>query len=161
LIQYDTPEIILACPANQFISDFVGTDRAIKTLGLYMACDAMSEKPDIIIQGSMSSPDALNRFDPEELADMIVIHENKPIGYIDIQALRNRGAEVKDAVIAYPVLINSNDNLRNVMSHILMHNIRQFPVIDDKGDLSGVISEDDIRRLILKIFDDCKDGTGQ
>jgi osmoprotectant transport system ATP-binding protein len=159
LIQYDTPEIILACPSNQFISDFVGNDRAVKTLGLYMACDAMRKNPDILIQRSMSSLEALNRFDPEDLADVIVIHGSKPIGYLDIQALTDKSTLVKDAVIAYPVLINLNDTLRDVMSHMLMHNIRQIPVINDNGDLAGAISYDDIRKRILSIFDDYKHGT--
>jgi len=161
LIQYDTPETILACPANQFISYFVGTDRAIKTLGLYRAQEAMSEKPDIIIQGAMRGLEALNRFDHKDLADMIVIHDSKPIGYVDIQALGNKGSEVKDSVLAFPVLINLNDTLRDVVSHMLMHDFKQFPVIDDNGDLAGVISHDDIRKCILKIFNDCKNRTGQ
>jgi len=82
------------------------------------------------------------------------------LGHIDIDALKNKSTKVKDAATAYPVLIRLNDNLRDVMSHMLMHNIRQFPVIDDNGDLAGVISHDDIRRRVLKIFDDCKSKTG-
>jgi osmoprotectant transport system ATP-binding protein len=160
LIQYDTPEIILAFPSNRFISDFVGTDRAVKTLGLYRVYEAMRKKPDMVIQGSMSRLEALNRFGPEDIADVIVIHGSKPIGYLDIQALRNEGTLVRDAVTAYPVLVNFNDTLRDVMSYMLMHDIRNFPVIDDNGDLTGVISPDDIRRHIVRIFNDCKHGTG-
>jgi osmoprotectant transport system ATP-binding protein len=160
LIQYSTPEIILARPANQFISDFVGTDRAVKTLGLYRAYEAIRRNPNNTIQGSMNSLTALNSFSPEDLQDMIVIQEDKPLGHIDIDALKNKSTKVKDAVTAYPVLIRLNDNLRDVMSHMLMHNIRQFPVIDDNGDLAGVISHDDIRRRVLKIFDDRKSKTG-
>lgn len=160
LIQYDTPEIILAFPSNQFISDFVGTDRAVKTLGLYRVYEAMRKKPGIVIQGSMSRLEVLNRFGPEDLADVIVIHGGKPIGYLDIQALRNEGTLVRDAVTPYPILINFNDTLRDVMSHMLMYDIRNFPVIDDNGDLTGVISRDDIHKHIVRIFNDCKQGTG-
>jgi osmoprotectant transport system ATP-binding protein len=35
LVQYDTPEMILAKPANQFVEDFVGQDRALKRLSLH------------------------------------------------------------------------------------------------------------------------------
>jgi len=31
IVQYDTPEEILAHPQNRFVSDFVGADRALKT----------------------------------------------------------------------------------------------------------------------------------
>jgi osmoprotectant transport system ATP-binding protein len=32
LVQYDTPDSILASPANEFVADFVGTDRGLKRL---------------------------------------------------------------------------------------------------------------------------------
>jgi osmoprotectant transport system ATP-binding protein len=160
LIQYDTPEIILAFPSNGFISDFVGTDRAVKTLGLYRVHEVMRKKPDIVIQGSMSRLEALSGFDPEDLANVIVIHGSKPIGYLDIRAVRNEGTLLRDTVIEYPVLINFNDTLRDVMSQMLMHDISNFPVIDDNGDLKGVISHDDIRKHIVRIFNDRKHGSG-
>ena len=34
LAQYDTPEAILADPADDFVADFVGADRGLKRLGL-------------------------------------------------------------------------------------------------------------------------------
>jgi osmoprotectant transport system ATP-binding protein len=34
LAQYDTPEAILAAPADEFVADFVGADRGLKRLGL-------------------------------------------------------------------------------------------------------------------------------
>ena len=34
LAQYDTPEAILANPADDFVADFVGADRGLKRLGL-------------------------------------------------------------------------------------------------------------------------------
>ncbi|MBK8738263.1 MAG: ABC transporter ATP-binding protein [Betaproteobacteria bacterium] len=35
VVQYDTPEAILARPANAFVEEFVGQDRALKRLSLY------------------------------------------------------------------------------------------------------------------------------
>ena len=34
LVQYDTPDTILAHPISRFVRDFVGTDRTLKRLGL-------------------------------------------------------------------------------------------------------------------------------
>ena len=41
IVQYDTPDAILSKPADQFVEDFVGIDRAIKRLSLYSVSDAM------------------------------------------------------------------------------------------------------------------------
>src|SRR3954447_23856121 len=39
LAQYDTPEAILASPADEFVADFVGADRGLKRLGLRTLAD--------------------------------------------------------------------------------------------------------------------------
>jgi osmoprotectant transport system ATP-binding protein len=41
LVQYDTPEAILAAPADAFVEAFVGADRALKRLALIAASTAM------------------------------------------------------------------------------------------------------------------------
>jgi osmoprotectant transport system ATP-binding protein len=63
LVQYDTPEAILARPANAFVESFVGTDRALKRLALIRA-DAAVEPvhgvaPEHAIDGAASLRDAL------------------------------------------------------------------------------------------------------
>jgi osmoprotectant transport system ATP-binding protein len=35
IVQYDTPEMILSAPANKFVEEFVGQDRALKRLSLH------------------------------------------------------------------------------------------------------------------------------
>ena len=39
LVQYDTPDRILAEPANEFVADFVGTDRGLKRLRVWRLGD--------------------------------------------------------------------------------------------------------------------------
>jgi osmoprotectant transport system ATP-binding protein len=39
LAQYDTPERILTAPADEFVAEFVGADRALKRLGLSTLAD--------------------------------------------------------------------------------------------------------------------------
>jgi osmoprotectant transport system ATP-binding protein len=39
LAQYDTPEVILASPADEFVAEFVGTDRGLKRLALRHVTD--------------------------------------------------------------------------------------------------------------------------
>jgi osmoprotectant transport system ATP-binding protein len=45
LVQYDTPEAILARPADAFVEEFVGADRALKRLSLLMVADYLDETP--------------------------------------------------------------------------------------------------------------------
>lgn len=46
IVQYDTPDAILSHPADAFVENFVGIDRAIKRLSLFTVGDAMTaDKP--------------------------------------------------------------------------------------------------------------------
>jgi osmoprotectant transport system ATP-binding protein len=41
IVQYDTPDAILSHPADEFVANFVGIDRALKRLSLFSVADAM------------------------------------------------------------------------------------------------------------------------
>jgi osmoprotectant transport system ATP-binding protein len=43
IVQYDTPDAVLSHPANAFVENFVGIDRAIKRLSLFTVSDAMND----------------------------------------------------------------------------------------------------------------------
>jgi osmoprotectant transport system ATP-binding protein len=43
IVQYDTPDAVLSRPANGFVENFVGIDRAIKRLSLFTVSHAMSK----------------------------------------------------------------------------------------------------------------------
>jgi osmoprotectant transport system ATP-binding protein len=46
IIQYDTPDAVLSHPADAFVENFVGIDRALKRLSLFTVSDVMtSERP--------------------------------------------------------------------------------------------------------------------
>lgn len=51
IVQYDTPDAVLSNPADEFVANFVGIDRAIKRLSLFSVADAM-------LAGAPSSPAA-------------------------------------------------------------------------------------------------------
>jgi osmoprotectant transport system ATP-binding protein len=46
LVQFDSPERILAYPNDDFVADFVGSQRAIKRLSLAPVTDALGPVPD-------------------------------------------------------------------------------------------------------------------
>jgi osmoprotectant transport system ATP-binding protein len=51
IVQYDTPNAVLSRPADAFVENFVGVDRALVRLGLFAAKDAMSPKPPLVKTG--------------------------------------------------------------------------------------------------------------
>jgi len=67
IVQYDTPNALLSRPADAFVENFVGVDRALVRLGLFTAKDAMSPKPPLANTGVLGLDGSLR----EALALMV------------------------------------------------------------------------------------------
>jgi osmoprotectant transport system ATP-binding protein len=61
LAQYDTPDAILAHPADDFVAQFVGEDRALRRLALRTLRDVTLEPGSQSEPGSRVSPDTTVR----------------------------------------------------------------------------------------------------
>jgi osmoprotectant transport system ATP-binding protein len=94
LAQYDTPEVILAAPADEFVSRFVGADRGLKRLALRQL-DEINLLP--VPSGENGHPrtpskttlrDALSLMLTEGSTGVIVVGENdQPTGYMTFDVI--------------------------------------------------------------------------
>ncbi|MFO7727375.1 MAG: ABC transporter ATP-binding protein [Desulfonatronovibrio sp.] len=152
LIQYDTPEAILMRPANKFVSDFVGADRALKVLGLLRIRDAMNTKPKNLIQADEYAPQALGMMEEKGIKFAFVLKENKPVGYVVPRLLKYEQGKVGDLAEKFPEELGTREPLRDALSAMLMHDMIDFPVIDDNGEFAGSISYKNIQKSILELY---------
>ena len=92
LVQYDSPDAILANPINDFVAQFVGADRGLKRLALTRldqvrladAGTAGTEKAtDDSLRSNATLRDALSRMMTESTTQELVFDgDTKPVGYI-------------------------------------------------------------------------------
>ena len=66
LVQYDTPDHILAAPANEFVADFVGADRGLKRLRVWRLGDLELEPADEE-PGGLAAPEDTSLLDAMSL----------------------------------------------------------------------------------------------
>jgi osmoprotectant transport system ATP-binding protein len=97
LLQYDTPETVLAHPANEFVASFLGQDRSIKRLSLLDVASAM-EPPKNSGKGRIGSDATLHLALASMLADGIdgldVVDAQKGIiGYIARQTIIEKAGD--------------------------------------------------------------------
>jgi len=152
LIQYDSPEVILTRPKNRYIADFVGADRALKVLGLLRAKDALNKEVRNLVKGSQDAQEVLKFLHQEQFREAVVIENSKPIGYVSLETLEDKNGPVRDAAESYPKFVDIYDTLKDVMSSMLMHDMRVLCVVEEDGKLRGTIAMDDIQRSILEIY---------
>ena len=96
LVQYDTPDRLLAAPANDFVADFVGADRALRRLSLVRAMEAVErgEAADgFALPGSLSLREVLSALLAEGRdAATIRAEDGAALGQITLAGIRARSA---------------------------------------------------------------------
>jgi len=157
ILQYDTPEEILKNPANDFVEYFVGKDRLWKSPEMLKAEDIMHKS--LVTVGQKRSPaqviEVMKRKDMEIL--FIVEKETSkpqpPIGYITRDNLREQGDHnVKMSKICNKdfVTVQHDAKMTDVLRIMEDNNARYLPVLDDDGNLIGMITTASILNLITK-----------
>ena len=100
LIQFDTPDQLLACPADAFVSDFVGTDRALKRLALITAGEALTggkvaaNTPAIAATASLREGLSILLMSGSEVA-RVVDAQGSEIGVLTLATIRARAARAR------------------------------------------------------------------
>ena len=95
LVQYDTPEAILAHPADAFVESFVGTDRALKRIALVRVDTALeplgSHRPAHAIPADASLRDALAMMFSAGVDALTVTGDGgAPLGKLTLEGIRER-----------------------------------------------------------------------
>ncbi|MHB1468079.1 MAG: ABC transporter ATP-binding protein [Solirubrobacteraceae bacterium] len=80
LAQYDTPERILAEPADEFVASFVGVDRALKRLGLATLADVELVQPN----GLRPGPDRVSlQTSVRDALSLLLANGGRPLTVVD------------------------------------------------------------------------------
>ena len=92
LVQYDTPESILARPADGFVESFVGSDRALKRLALVRAHEVLEPVVPLAhahaIGPDVSLRDALAAMFAAGVDALAVVRDGAAIGIVTVAAIR-------------------------------------------------------------------------
>jgi len=95
LVQYDTPGAILSAPADAFVEQFVGADRALKRLALIPVTDAMEgadrSLPEHSIEARASLREALSRMFSLGADGLVVTgSRGEALGVVTLDGIRSR-----------------------------------------------------------------------
>jgi osmoprotectant transport system ATP-binding protein len=78
IVQYDTPDTILSKPADEFVANFVGIDRAIKRLSLFAVSDAMEAGSALQDTGTVRAEVNLR-----DALSLMVAHNSNELAVVD------------------------------------------------------------------------------
>jgi osmoprotectant transport system ATP-binding protein len=139
LAQYASPAELLTAPADRFVEDFVGADRALKRLALQRVRD-IDLWTAALIQAGESTQSARARIqDADVKIGLLVDDSRKPLGWLSERAFTGERVQPELRSPAQPV-VELDDVLRDALSDLLVRESHYAPVVDADGCVSGVLS---------------------
>jgi osmoprotectant transport system ATP-binding protein len=139
LAQYAPPAELLMRPQGRFVEDFVGADRALKRLALQRVRDVDLWKAPLVRVGEPGAQARAKLADSEVPYPLLVDGSGKPLGWLSERALQGERVEHELRSEAKPVL-ELEDVLRDALSDLLAEEAQYGPVVNDRGEVCGVLS---------------------
>lgn len=153
LIQYSPPAKLLAQPKNQFVSDFVGADRTLKSMRLMRAKDAMKPSPKTVNSNSQVSEvkEEMEKVDVDYL--MVTDEADRFKGWIKAANLEGEGTGTIDEAISRDVgSVGKETALSDALSVMLEEDVANLPVLGNDNVLEGVLTFNDLQQVIGETY---------
>ncbi|MBA2504944.1 MAG: ABC transporter ATP-binding protein [Thermoleophilaceae bacterium] len=147
LAQFASPEDLLLHPANEFVEQFVGADRALKRLALQRVRDidlwtaAQAKAGESVV-------DARRRIADADLDYLLLVDDDgRPLGWTWGGDLEGDTVPDKPKTPAEPI-VELDSVLRDALAEVLTSESRYAPVVDGQGRVKGVLSIEAISQAL-------------
>ena len=154
LIQYDTPDSILARPADAFVADFVGSDRTLKRLRLVSVADAMMKDPPRVRAEDTLETAARLMQDHGHTSIVMVGPRGRARGLVRLEVAREKRGTVAEHQEPLPGVVKIDDDLRTAVSLIFTHGVTWLACVDDDGFYKGYVSQRSITHALGAAYRD-------
>ena len=139
LAQYAPPAELLMFPANPFVEDFVGSDRALKRLALQRVRDVDLWKAPLVRVGEPVAEARAKLSEADVPYPLLVDDDGRPLGWLSEDALGGERVEAELRSNPKPVL-DLDAVLRDALADLLYEEAQYGPVVDRRGAVTGVLS---------------------
>src|SRR3954452_5382182 len=157
LAQYAPPAELLMSPADEFVEQFVGADRALKRLALQRVRDVDLIKVAQIKPGTPTAEARAMCDDSDVDLAMLVDDEGRPQGWLSERAFSGERGRKELRSPAEPI-IDLDDVLRDALGRLLAAESRYGPVVDARGRMAGVLSMDVISHALQVPAEETRSG---
>ncbi|MGI8872258.1 MAG: ABC transporter ATP-binding protein [Candidatus Limnocylindria bacterium] len=148
LAQYDTPDRILASPANEFVERFVGADRGLKRLSLSRVRDLPMIEP-VTVRIGESYQAARGRLSGTGVDYLLLVDDrSRPVGWLTTHDVGGDGTIDPSRAIPGATPVQPESTLRDALSAMLASSVQLGVVVDASDAVVGLVSVDAISQLL-------------
>ncbi|MDX6601773.1 MAG: osmoprotectant transport system ATP-binding protein [Solirubrobacterales bacterium] len=145
--QYATPAELLMAPADEFIEDFVGADRALKRLALMRVADIDLWEAPLAYVGQPCSEVRAKLVGAEVPYPLLVDSERRPLGWLSERDLAGELVPSRPDSPLGP-LLDLDDVMRDALADLLQGEAQYAAVADHEGRIAGVLSVEIISEFL-------------
>ena len=142
IVQYDTPEMILKHPANDFVKNFIGKKRIWASPNLIKVKDIMIEHP-VTCLAKYSLFYCLNKMKMYKVDSLIIIDEDKNfkgVLYAETLTGKLKNKTAADYMITDVITVNENSSIIDLAKIVQDNRLLTIPVVNDNNKLCGIIT---------------------
>ncbi len=147
LAQFATPAELLMSPADDFVEDFVGADRALKRLALMRVRDISLWQAPLAHVGQATSEIRAKLDGAEVPYPLLVDSERRPLGWLSERDLERDHVPAEPDYPHAPIL-DLDDVMRDALADLLQGESQYAPVVDARGRIAGVLSVEIISEFL-------------
>ncbi|MEX2548588.1 MAG: ABC transporter ATP-binding protein [Nitriliruptoraceae bacterium] len=147
--QFDTPEMILSHPANEFVEDFLGSGAALKRLHLRRVREV--GLTEWLTADLDEDRDTLRR-KLEEEADqgflLLLDPQRRPVRWVSNRDLERAAGPVADRGLPVAAIIEPHTTLHDALNEMITSNVGCAVVVDRHGAYQGVVDIDTVMTAV-------------
>jgi len=147
LVQYDSPERILANPANEFVENFIGSGAGLKQLTLNRVHDVRLEEAVTAVPGDTAS-DVLSRLQGAGHQNAVILDSRRrPIQWLSRRQL-SRMQVITDQVDANLSVVSDRSTLNDALDVMLVGSVSAAIVTGRRDAFLGLVTVDTVMESI-------------
>jgi osmoprotectant transport system ATP-binding protein len=147
LAQFATPAELLMAPADEFVEDFVGADRALKRLALMRVSDIDLWEAPLAHVGQATAEVRAKLAGAEVPYPLLVDSERRPLGWLSERDLAGETVPARPDSPLGP-LLDRDDVMRDALADLLQGEAQYAAVTDHQGRIAGVLSVEIISEFL-------------
>lgn len=156
VVQYDTPENILAEPANDYVRDFVGRERLFDAKTSNITVKEVMNSNVLTISLGKSVSDALTTMHSKGVDTLFVVDDyDKLMGRVTIEYIaniKNKSRNITEIMDDSIRPLRESTLIQNQLQQVLKTGRSNIPVVDSEGHLTGIITKTTLVNLVYDII---------
>ena len=164
ILQFDTPEMILKQPADEFVANFVGTNRIWDSPEYIKVEDFMIKNP-ITCKGDMIRNRCIKRMRDHHIDTLLVVDDEKKlrgiVGRKNLFKASRPLMQAEDIMNEVAYVSHVGDNIVDVLKMVEETEVNNIPVLDEEERLVGLLTNSNLVSTLSKQFltEDSTEGT--